>query len=158
VRTVIEEEEREKALRSKEYLLGDVRPGDIVEITFQETFESPQTVTHRGLVLSFKRKRSWAAALELAIRFGGMSLKCIYLVHSPKVKKIELVGRGSGCFRANLKHEWQTLNKVQLTTPRIKKRVMKARSFGKKKKTSQRRQSAAVKYDDIKTDTVKRLV
>lgn len=88
VRTVIEEEEKEKALRSKEYLLSDIRPGDIVDITYQETFESDQVVTYRGLVLSFKRRNCWTAALELAIRFGGMSLKCIYLVHSPKVKKI----------------------------------------------------------------------
>lgn len=88
VRTVIEEEEKEKALRSKEYLLTDIRPGDIVDISYQETFESDQVVTHRGLVLSFKRRNSWTAALELAIRFGGMSLKCIYLVHSPKVKKV----------------------------------------------------------------------
>ena len=35
VRTVIEAEEKEKALRSKEYLLSDIRPGDIVELTFQ---------------------------------------------------------------------------------------------------------------------------
>lgn len=103
IRNVIEEEEKEKAYRSKEYLLGDVRPGDIVDITFQETFESPQTVTHRGLVISFKRSKSWSAAIELAIRFGGMSLKCVYLVNSPKVKKIEMVGRGSGCFKSSLK-------------------------------------------------------
>lgn len=42
--------------------------------------------------------------MELAIRFGGMSLKCIYLIHSPKVKKIELVSKGSGCFAGNMKH------------------------------------------------------
>jgi len=63
-------------------------------------------VTHRGLVLSFKKKNSWMAALELAIRFGGMTLKCIYLVHSPRVKKIDLVSRGSGCFKASLKPGW----------------------------------------------------
>ena len=100
-------------------------------------------------MLSFKRKNSWSAAIELAIRFGGMSLKCIYLVHSPKVKKIELVGRGSGCFRANMKHNWQKLRKVQLTTPRIKKRVMKARSQGKKKNVVQKRKTSAIKYDKI---------
>jgi ribosomal protein L19 len=32
---VIEEEEKEKAMRNKEYLLTDIRPGDLVEITFQ---------------------------------------------------------------------------------------------------------------------------
>ena len=159
VKTVIEEEEKEKAIRSKEYLLDDVRPGDIVDLTFQDTLESLQTVTHRGLVLSFKRKRSWTAAIELAIRFGGMSIKCIYLVHSPKVKKIELVGRGSGCFRDNLKHEWHKLKKNQLTSPKIKKRVMKARGSGSKKgKSAQRKRTAGVKYDQIVTDNVRKLV
>lgn len=146
-------------MRNKEYLLTDIRPGDLVEITFQQTFESPQTVTHRGFVLSFKRKRSWSAALELAIRFGGMSLKCIYLVNSPKVKKIELVGRGSGCFQANLKNGWDKMKKAQLTAPKIKKRVMKARAQGgRKKKAASKKQTNAVKYDTIETDTVKRLI
>ena len=109
-------------------------------------------------MLSFKRKRSWTAAIELAIRFGGMSVKCIYLVNSPKVKKIELVGRGSGCFRANLKNEWHKLKKNQLTTPKIKKRVMKARAGGKKGKTVQKKKTAGVKYDQIVTDNVRKLV
>lgn len=86
-------------------------------------------------------------------------MKCIYLVNSPKVKKIELVGRGSGCFRANLKTDWQKLKKVHLTSPKIKKRVMKARGQGgRKKKTVHRKQPNAVKFDKIETDTVKRLI
>lgn len=86
-------------------------------------------------------------------------MKCIYLVNSPKVKKIELVARGSGCFRANLKNGWDKMKKVQLTTPRIKKRVMKARGQGgRKKKVTNKKQTNAVKYDTIETDTVKRLI
>ena len=96
-------------------------------------------------------------ALELAIRFGGMSLKCIYLVNSPKVKKIELIAKGSGCFKSNLKTDWQKLNKTQLTTPKIKKRVMKSRSFSKKKKSVNRKQGVSVKYDQIVTGAVKTL-
>jgi hypothetical protein len=101
------------------------------------------------LVLSFKRKNSWTAALEVAIRFGGMSLKCIYLVNSPKVKKIELVSKGSGCFKSSLKTDWQKLGKTELTNPKIRKRVMKSRTVNKKKKkkTAVRRQGASVKYD-----------
>lgn len=148
IRTVIEEEEKEKALRSKEYILGDIRPGDIVDITYQETFENDQTVTHRCFVLSFKRRNSWSAAIEVAIRFGGMSLKCIYLVHSPRVKKIELVSRGSGCFRGNLRNKWYKMHKSQLTVPKIKKRVMKPRSMGgSKKKQVVKKRGGAVKYD-----------
>jgi hypothetical protein len=85
--------------------------------------------------------------LELAIRFGGMSLKCIYLVHSPKVKKIDLVSRGSGCFRGNLKHEWKKLNKTQLTTPKIRRRVMKPRQLGRKKRLVTKKQGTSIKYD-----------
>ena len=87
-----------------------------------------------------------------------MPIKCIYLVHSPKVKKIELVGRGSGCFKANIKNNWQKLGKTQLTTPRIKRGVMKARGQGRRKKTVNRKQGTSVKYDEIVTDNVKRLV
>ena len=87
--------------------------------------------------------------MEVAIRFGGMSLKCIYLVNSPKVKKIELVSKGSGCFKSSLKTDWQKLGKTELTNPKIRKRVMKSRTVNKKKKkkTAVRRQGASVKYD-----------
>jgi hypothetical protein len=79
-------------------------------------------------------------------------------VNSPKVKKIELVAKGSGCFKSSLKTDWQKLNKTQLTTPKIRKRVMKSRSVNKKKKTAIRKKNASVKYDEIVTDTVKTLI
>lgn len=69
-------------------MIGDVRAGDIIDITYQETLESDQRVTHRCLVLAYKRRNSLTAGLEVAIRFGGMTIKAIYLVHSPKVVKI----------------------------------------------------------------------
>lgn len=70
--------------------------------------------------------------MELAIRFGGMTIKCIYLIHSPKVKKIELIGRGSGCFNSSLKFGWKKLNRTQLTTPKLLKRVFKSRLQARK--------------------------
>lgn len=96
--------------------------------------------------------------MELGIRFGGMAIKCIYLIHSPRVKKIELVGRGSGCFNSNLKHGWHKFNKQQLTTPKIRKRVMKPRLQSRKKKGVGKKQAKSIKYDKIVTDNVKRLI
>lgn len=145
VRTVIEKEEREKSLRSKEFILADIRAGDIVDITYQETFENEQKVTHRCLVLGFRRRNSFTAALEVAIRFGGMSLKAIYMINCPRVKNIQLVSKGSGNFRSNIKHDWKSLSKQQLLNPRIRKRVIKLRT------SSQRRKKAkiipAIKFD-----------
>ena len=142
--------------------MGDIRSGDIVDITYQETFENTETVTHRALVLGFRRKNSWNAAIDVAIRFGGMSLRCIYLVHSPRVRKIELVGKGSGCFRGNLSFGWKKLNKTQLTTPRIKKGVMRRRGVtggaARKKKEAGSRQAGGVRFDEITTDNVRRLI
>ena len=87
-----------------------------------------------------------------------MSLKCIYLVNSPKVKKIELIGRGSGCFKANLKNGWDKLKKNQLLSPKIKKRVMKRRGASISKKKSAGPTKTTMKYDKIATDSVRRLV
>jgi hypothetical protein len=87
-----------------------------------------------------------------------MSIKCIYLIHSPKVKKIDLVSRGSGCFKGNLKFGWRKLKKSQLTTPRIQRRVMKPRHQGRKKKVATKKQTTSIKYDEIVTDNVRRLV
>ena len=50
------------------------------------------------------------------------------------------------------------MNKVQLTTPKIKKRVMKGRMQGRKRKTVSGKKSAGVKYDKVATDSVKRLI
>jgi hypothetical protein len=57
-----------------------------------------------------------------------------------------------------LKNNWKKLNKTQLTTPKIRKRVMKPRLQGRKKKASTKKQSTSVKYDEIHTDNVRRLV
>lgn len=48
----------------------------------------------------------------MVVRLGGMNIKAVYLVHSPKIKKITLVSPGSGNFRANLKHNWQKIGKI----------------------------------------------
>lgn len=56
VKNVIEEEEKERSMRKKLYLLDPIRAGDIVDITYQETYENESLTTHRGLVLSFKRR------------------------------------------------------------------------------------------------------
>lgn len=57
-------------------------------------------------MLSFKRRNSLTAAIEMMVRLGGMNIKAIYLIHSPKIKNIVIVSKGSGNFRANLKHNW----------------------------------------------------
>ncbi len=45
------------------------------------------------------------------IRLGGMNLKAVYLINSPKVRSIKLIGRGSGTFRSNIKNGWQKLKR-----------------------------------------------
>lgn len=55
------------------------------------------------------------------------------------------------------------MGKTQLTTPKIKKGVMKKRGKGRtaagaKRTTAGRKQGASVKYDKIVTDNVKKLV
>lgn len=48
----------------------------------------------------------------MVVRLGGMNIKAVYLVHSPRIKKIAIVSQGSGNFRANLKHNWQNIGKI----------------------------------------------
>ena len=48
----------------------------------------------------------------MVVRLGGMNIKAVYLIHSPKIKNIVLVSKGSGNFRANLKHNWQKMGKI----------------------------------------------
>lgn len=156
VRELVEKEEKEKALRRKEYLLEPIRAGDIIEITYQETFESESTVVHRAYVLAFKRRNSLTAALEVAIRLGGMNIKANYLVHSPKVRNIKLISRGSGNFRANLKHEWKKLGKTTIAKARIRNRVMKLREGSRKRVKANK--FTAMKFDTVQSDNVKRII
>ena len=136
--------------------MTDIRPGDIIDITYQETFESEQRVTHRCLVLAHKRRDSLTAALEVAIRFGGMTIKAIYLLHSPKVIKVELIAKGSGNFRANLKHNWRKLAKNELLNPKIKNRVMKLRKGAVRRKKTHVQSS--IKFDRIESDNIKKIL
>jgi len=68
------------------------------------------------------------ASLEVVIRLGGMNIKASYMIHSPKVKNIQLVSKGSGNLRNNLKQNWIRMNKDDATKPRIRNRVMKSRT------------------------------
>ena len=156
IKSLVEREQREKSLRSREYLMESIRAGDIVDITYQETFASVATVTHRAYVLAFKRRNSLTAALEVAIRLGGMNIKAIYLIHSPKVKGIKIVSMGSGNFRANLKNRWGKLGKTEIARARIRNRVMKLREGGRRKVKS--RKFTAMEFNQIKSDNVKRII
>ena len=83
----------------------------------------------------------------MAIRFGGMSIKAIYLIHSPKVIKVELISKGSGNFRSNLKHGWMKLGKNQLLNPKLRNRVMKLREGATRRKKVER--ASSMKFDKI---------
>lgn len=85
-----------------------------------------------------------------------MSIRSIYLIHSPRIRNIKLVSKGSGNFKANLKHNWQKLNKAQLTHPKIKKGVMKSREGGARK--PKKAPKSGINYDKIESDNVKRIL
>lgn len=120
-------------MRKKLYLLEPIRPGDVVDITYQETYENEALTTHRGFVLSFKRRNELTAAIEMVVRMGGMNIKGMYLIHSPKIKNIKIVSRGSGNLRASLKYNWRKMGKNEVSRPRIRNRVMKSRLLTKLK-------------------------
>lgn len=92
----------------------------------------------------------------MVVRMGGMNIKGMYLIHSPKVKNIKLVSRGSGNFRSNIKHRWRKVGKDAVSRPRIRNRVMKKRVAGgvriKSKKTYD------MDYDTVQSDNVKRII
>jgi len=90
------------------------------------------------------------------VRLGGVNIKGIYLIHSPKVKNIVLVSKGSGNFRASLKHNWQRMSKIDAAKPKIRNRVMKNRTGKKLKEKSKIKRT--MEYDKIKSDNVKRII
>lgn len=62
-----------------------------------------------------------------------MNLKAIYLINSPKVRNIKLIGRGSGTFRSNIKDGWENVKRIEALRPRMRNNVLKNRSGFKKK-------------------------
>lgn len=87
---------------------------------------------------------------------GGMNIKGLYLIHSPKIKNIKIVSRGSGNFKSNIKHNWRRTGKGQIARPRIRNRVMKSRLLTKLKPKPKR--GSEMEYDKIVSDNVKRIV
>jgi len=102
----LELEEKEKIQRKRDFLMPDVRSGDIVEISYQETFETDKIVKYRGFVIAMTKKHSLMAGMVLAIRVAGVNVQAHYLINSPKVKNIEIVARGSGDRKARLYFLW----------------------------------------------------
>lgn len=143
-------------MRKKLYVLQPIRPGDIIQITYQETYQSENLITHRGYVVAFKRRNSLTAAIQMIVRMGGMNIKALYLIHSPKVKDIKLISKGSGNFRANMKYKWRKINKNDIQKPRIRNRVMKNRTGSRVK--AKIRSIGSMEYDKIKSNNVKRLI
>lgn len=80
---------------------------------------------------------------------GGMNIKGLYLVNSPKIKNIKLVSKGSGNFRSNMKHNWQKTTKIDANRPRIRNRVMKNRLDQRVKKKVKGKTS--IIYDKVKS-------
>ena len=146
-----------KSLRKKEFFIDDIRPGDIVEITYQETFESDSTVTYKALVLAFKRRKSLSAVLDVCLRLAAINIRASYLVNSPKVKNIEIVARGSGNFRNNLKHNWMNLSRKDISVPRIRNGVMKPRNEVRVKKVVSKAKPA-IEFDRFKSQTFTKVV
>ena len=85
-----------------------------------------------------------------------MNIKAVYLIHSPKVKDIKIVSKGSGNFRSNLKHNWKKLGKTDMAKARIRNRVMKLREGGRRKVKG--RSFSAMEFGKIESDNVKRIV
>ena len=69
----------------------------------------------------------------MVVRMGGMNIKAVYLLHSPKIKDIKLISKGSGNLRSSLKHRWRKIGKNDAHRPRIRNRVMKSRTGAKHK-------------------------
>lgn len=91
-------------------------------------------VTHKALVLAFKRKKSLTALLECVIRLAGVNIRGQFLIHSPMVRNIKLLSKGSGNLKANIKFSWRYMNRKKISNPIIIRRVMKVREGMVKKK------------------------
>ena len=93
----------------------------------------------------------------MLLRLGGMNLKAMYLIHSPKVKNIKLVSHGSGNLRSNLKDGWKTVKRVEATTPKIRNNVMKPRGGGARKLRARHRGSN-ITFDRVESDIIKKIL
>jgi hypothetical protein len=63
----------------------------------------------------------------MMVRMGGMNIKGSYLIHSPKIKDIKLISKGSGNFKSSIKYGWRKIGKNEANKPRIRNKVMKSR-------------------------------
>jgi ribosomal protein L19 len=63
------------------------------------------------------------AGLKVIVRLAGISIRAHYPIHSPKIKNIDLVSKGSGTLRSHITYMWDAskLTKSSVTTP-IRKR------------------------------------
>lgn len=92
----------------------------------------------------------------MLVRLGGVNIKGSYLIHSPKIKDIKLISKGSGNFKGNMRFGWRKIGKKEALKPRIRNRVMKNRTNMRRKKLKKRINT--MEYDKVKSDNVKRII
>ena len=115
----IEQEEKQKIQCKRDFLVGDIRAGDIVEITYQETFESEDVVKYKALVIAMTKRNSLMAGMVVIVRLAGINIQAHYPIHSPKIKNIDLVSRGSGTHKSRMYYLFENskLTKTSVVTP-----------------------------------------
>lgn len=138
-------------------MLPDVRSGDIVEISYQETLEDEKVVKYKGYVIAVTKKNTLMAGLVLAIRIAGVNVQAHYLIHSPKVKNIEIAARGSGNLKSRLYFLWDRgyFTKSFIQQP-WKGKANKPRKDEAKKVTTKK--SGTLKMDHTEDDSVRKIL
>ena len=64
-------------------------------------------VKYRALVIGMTKRNSLMAGMAVILRLAGINIQAHYLIHSPKIKNIELVSRGSGTLKSRMYYLWE---------------------------------------------------
>jgi len=85
-----------KALEEKHMKkrIPDIRPGDTVRVHHKIVEKGKEKIQiFEGVVLSYKKRQGTSASIRVRKISMGIGVECTFLIHSPKVTKIEVIKR-----------------------------------------------------------------
>ena len=96
------------------------------------------------------KKNSLMAGMVVIVRLAGINIQAHYPIHSPKIKNIDLVSRGSGTYKSRMYYLFNSakMTKTGVVTP------MRNKSNSKRKDDIFQESTQNVKIKNLISDDV----
>ncbi|KAM3143714.1 hypothetical protein pb186bvf_004210 [Paramecium bursaria] len=123
----LEKEEIQRQQIIKPIYIPDFRVGDVVEVKWIHNMSEQNETRYEGLVVARRNKNSLEASFKLITKYCGVRAFLYIKIHSPYLRGLTILKRGSGNIR-NKQAIWRnSLLKCKHQSPIVRGKMMRRR-------------------------------